>query len=132
MMKIILSIILLFSFTTHAQSFETITQATTAKCKKAVTYLLEKQMAPCTGYLFSPAKEYEIRVKEQQHDILKDLTVKQGEVLEIMDQRIQNMQKYNAYLSSELEKKEKYGFVKSFLYFGLGVLVTGAIATNVR
>jgi hypothetical protein len=132
MMKIILSLIFVCS-TTFAKddtSFKDMVEAASPPCKQSVTYLLETQEAPCAGYLFSPAKEYQVRIKIQQSDVMKELVDKQSDVIDTMDKRLQNMQDYNQYLSEELQRKDSALY--KFLYFGLGVLITGAIANNVN
>jgi len=133
MMKIILSLVFFVSATANAGnvSFKDAVESGSKPCEKEVSYLVERQEAPCTGYLFSPEKEYQVRVQVQRSDTLKSLTERQGEVIDIMEKRLDNMQKYNQYLSDELTKKDKYSTLEKFLYFGIGVLVTGAIATNV-
>lgn len=103
-----------------------------AKCGKAVQFVEAGKPAPCSGFLFSPEKEQEVRIKLQVSSTLESLVKKQQESIDNLDARIANLQNYNNYLSTELEKQDKFNFWKTTLYFSLGVLVTGAIATNVK
>ena len=100
-------------------------------CEKDVTYLEEGKAAPCSGYLFSPKKEQEVRYKTETFNYVQDFANKQGEIIDIMDERITNLQEHNKLLSEELNKRDKYSFWQSAFYFGLGVVITGAIAKNV-
>lgn len=43
-----------------------------ADCAVPVKKLEEGSQAPCAGYLFSPEKELEVRVKVKEHNLLKD------------------------------------------------------------
>ena len=41
-------------------------------CDKPVTYVEEGKPAPCTGYIFSPEKEQEVRVMVQENKLQKE------------------------------------------------------------
>lgn len=133
-MKYILSLLLVWSFSAHAKEvdFKSIAEAATKKCEKDVEYVLEGRKVPCTGYLFSPAKEYDVRVKIEKYELTKELSERQNEINKVLEERLKNMREYNQGLSKELRDERSNNFWKNTLYFGLGVLVTGAIAVNVR
>lgn len=100
-------------------------------CDKDVTYLEKGTATPCEGYLFSPNKEKEVRYQVESYKYVEQFANKQGEIINIMDERLTNLQEHNKMLSEELNRKDKAKFWQSTFYFTLGVLVTGAIAKNV-
>jgi len=89
------------------------TQASAAN----VTYLEQGAKAPYSGYLFTPEKEKEVRVKIQLYDTQEDL-------LNILQKRLDNQLDQNVVLSDRLEKRETTEFYKNLIYFALGVYVT--------
>lgn len=121
MIKIIISFIFLISQTGFAKD-----------CESDVQYITKGDPAYCTGYLFSPEKEYEVRINNETAKHLKKYTEKQNELIDIMNQRIGNLQEYNNKLSNELERKNNLDFWKASLYFVLGIAVTGVIVNNVN
>lgn len=98
-----------------------------AACDKPVSYLTEGQSAPCTGYLFTPEKELEVRYKINSYDNLTELTKKQEELIDILNKRIENNQKQIGLY----QDKESSGYFTQLLYFGMGVLATTLIANTV-
>lgn len=102
-----------------------------AKCPKPVQYLQDLEMAPCAGFLFSPEKEMEVRIKLDNYSFLEDYSDTQEEVNEILTTRLQEAQKYNENLEKRLRQEKRNSDIYNFLYFGLGVIVTGLIAGNV-
>lgn len=41
-----------------------------AQCPKPVIHLEKGEQAPCSGYLFSPQKELELRIKNEEYKVL--------------------------------------------------------------
>lgn len=103
-----------------------------AICDKNVYHLVKDQKAPCEGYLFSPEKEQEVRIKIKTYDYLLKYNDKQKEIIDVMNERIVNLQKYNSEIDKELQNRQKFKFWEVTLYFSLGALLTGAIAANVK
>ena len=112
--------------------FEMMVEAGTPDCKKKVQYLSYGQKTPCTGFLFSPEHEYNVRFKIATFDNLQKYIKKQEEINKILNERLVNAQKHNINLSDRLQKKENNSFWHKTLYFILGAILTGAIAKNVR
>lgn len=67
-------------------------------CDNPVTHLKKGEPAPCTGYLFSPEKEQEVRITVQEYAIQK-------EELELKTKKINLLLDSNKYLE-EISKKE--------------------------
>ena len=132
-MKIINILLCLFiAFPSYARvEFNDILEASTTECSKDVEYLVEGSKAPCTGYLFSPKKEYEVRFKVKTYDHIVKIMKEQDELYNTMELRLQNAHKHNIYLSKELEKQKKNDFWMKTFYFSLGAVLTGVIASNV-
>jgi len=103
----------------------------TMACEKPVQSLSIGDISPCSGYLFSPKKEQEIRLKVAQFDLLKKYSNTQSGINNILDKRLTNAQEYNKYLSKRLKEEKDTNFWQTALYFSLGVVVTGVIASNV-
>lgn len=100
-------------------------------CENPVTSLKEGTTAPCTGYLFTPEKELEVRLKVSTYDQMEQLVKRQEELNSILYKRVDNLQDLNLKMSDKISAGESKNFYEKFLYFGLGVIVTGFIATNV-
>lgn len=98
-------------------------------CDKAVTRLVEGSPALCTGYLFTPEKELEVRLKVSTYDQMEQLVKKQEELNNILTKRVDNLQDLNLKYS---DRESSRNFYEKFIYFGLGALVTGFIAANVK
>ncbi|PCI45898.1 MAG: hypothetical protein COB41_00480 [Proteobacteria bacterium] len=101
------------------------------KCDKPVSYLSKGSTVSCTGYLFSPEKELEVRLKVEKYNFLEEYSKTQQDINEILSKRLTDSQEYNQYLSKRLKEERGSKFWRTTLYFGLGVLVTGLIASNV-
>jgi hypothetical protein len=102
-----------------------------AVCDKAVTRLIEGTPALCTGYLFTPEKELEVRIKDATYTQMEDLVKKNQELNEILYKRVDNLQELNLKLNDKIQANQTQDFWVKFAYFGLGVLVTGMIAREV-
>lgn len=108
------------------------------ECEKPVTLLAENTPAPCKGFLFSPAKERELRLLDQDYMELSRLQ----ELTEIQLQLSQDsVNKLEYALDAEKEisdtwKQESYKWSKKYteeieannsnrwIYFGGGALTT--------
>jgi hypothetical protein len=96
-----------------------------------VTYLQEGTPAPCSGYLFSPEKEQEVRLKIIDYDRLTKLTERQSSLIDIQDQRLTGQIKLNQELIEKINNSNQKDFWQNTLYFLSGVLITGAISSAV-
>lgn len=101
-------------------------------CDNNVKYLTQGTPAPCTGYLFSPEQEYKVRLSTERYEIMKLMVEKQTDINNVLEERLKNTQQYNEYLSQRLRKEKKDDFWHKTIYFGLGAVLTGVIAANVR
>jgi hypothetical protein len=74
-----------------------------AECSAPVKLLEEGSSAPCRGYLFSPEKELEVRIKYKEHSLIKD-------ELDSLNKMVEKLQKRDAesekILQLEVEKTE--------------------------
>lgn len=103
-----------------------------ASCPKNVVYLKQKEPAPCTGFLFSPEKEQELRLHNEERKLLLQINHLQKITIETSEERLQNFQKYSLELETEIQRREEISFWKSALFFSLGAVITGFIASNVN
>lgn len=99
-----------------------------AACDKPVNYLQEGTTTPCSGYLFTPEKELEVRIKIANYDKMELLVKKQDEMINILDSRIKIQIEQNIELSKLNEGNKNEDFYQKVLFFGLGALLTGMIA----
>lgn len=101
-------------------------------CGKPVSYLQEGSKADCTGFLFSPEKEEEIRVKITNYDVLQLINKTQLEQIDILSQRLKISQEQNQALEKFFyERKDKEWYVNIAFFIG-GALITAFIASNVK
>jgi hypothetical protein len=101
-------------------------------CEKPVHYLKKGQPAKCTGYLFSPEQERKVYQYNEERKILLMIVEKQELHVNTLDQQLENMRKHNDYVSKRLRQEKERKFWNYTLYFGVGALLTGVIAANVR
>jgi len=102
------------------------------ECTKAVEFVKAGSTVSCNGYLFSKQKEIEVRFKVKTYDILIEQLKVQDDINNALEKRLVNTQEYNEYLSIRLQQENKTSFWSSALYFSLGAVLTGVIASNVR
>lgn len=100
-------------------------------CDKPVTYTFENTPAACTGYLFTPEKELEVRLKVGSYDTLEKLSNKKDELITVMSDRLDGQIRQNVLLSKELESRKNVEFWHSAGFFILGCVITGFIAGQV-
>lgn len=107
-------------------------------CKNPVTKIEAGEISPCTGYLFSPEKEQEVREKVSENEILK-------EEIKLKDLKIdylkENVKLTENIAEKESEKAEKWrqlaekstealqevsssSSTNDLIMIGLGVLIT--------
>ena len=94
-----------------------------AECSKPVNYLTEGTKAPCTGYLFTPEKEAEVRDKIIKFDTLNELTKKQDEMITVLGARIITQQDMNKTLESELQSEQNKNNLYKYLAFSIGFIL---------
>lgn len=111
-----------------------------AACKQPVTYVLVSESAPCTGYLFSPEKEAELRsehekynlnleilsIKDQQINLYKQQTSDLQAAVQLEQQKAELWRK-NAEDSTNklMQSNERQGW-RDMLFLTLGVVITAA------
>lgn len=95
-------------------------------CSKPVQYLTEGKPSPCTGYLFSPEQELEVRTKVNDYNRLLELTKKQDELITIQDLRLAKQVEINDNLRKQNQHMENTTMTEKLLWFGAGILLTGS------
>lgn len=116
-----LSIILLLSF-----------NISWAACSQSVKYLAEGTAAPCSGYLFSPEKEQEVRTKIEQFDPMEKLVKNQDQQIDILNQRLTLAQQQNLHLEQFVQNRSDTNVYINLAFFVGGALITAFIASNVN
>ena len=74
-----------------------------AACAKPVQSLTEGQAAPCTGYLFSPEKELEVRIAVEDNKLVAQQLEAKDKKLKLLLQDVDDVEKITA---KEREKAE--------------------------
>ena len=104
-----------------------------------VQYLEKGQAAPYTGYLFTPEKESEVRQTNEALKLFKLVDESNQRIIGLKDQELAlvNSQSkiwrdQSEQLSKELQEQKNSSFWKQTLYFGLGALLTTALAFGVN
>lgn len=102
-----------------------------AICTKPVTLLDEGAKTECKGYLFTPEKELEVRIKIANFSNMEELVKKTEELNVITEARLNNQLDLNQKLITEVNSQNNRTFLQNAVFFTLGALVTGYLATNV-
>lgn len=116
-MKLLISTFVLVFSTTQAFGI----------CTQPVTYLQETSPAPCSGYLFTPEKEQEVRTKITTYPKLEELIGKQGQLITTLNERIKVQQDLNDNLTQQLNMQQDVNKLQNTLWFVGGIIVTTAI-----
>ncbi len=103
-----------------------------AVCDKPVTYLTETTPTPCNGYLFTPEKEQDVRVRLGSYDKLLELNSKQDQLITTLNGRIEVQQKLNDNISEQLYNREKHDKWTNMLWFIGGAFITTTIVYVVK
>lgn len=101
---------------------------TFAECSKPVTYLQEGTPAICSGYLFTPEKELDVRLKITNYEKLELIIKKQDELVDVLNKRIEVQLQQNKELNELIATRENETFLHKALFFGLGAVLTGLIS----
>lgn len=101
-----------------------------AVCDKPVAYLQKQEKAPCTGYLFSPEKEQELRLTNERQKLLLEIVDTQDLLIKKNNKRLTEYQDYTQRLERTLESRERLNFWINSAYFIFGAILTGTIAKN--
>jgi hypothetical protein len=109
-MKLILAILLIGSIAS-------------AECANPVSYLKQGQPALCTGYLFSPEMELKVRTEVIQYAKLQEVSSKQDELIDTLNQRIKNQE-------NQMQTEERASFINKVIYFAAGLSI-GYLICNV-
>jgi hypothetical protein len=97
-------------------------------CNKNVQYLRSGTKAPCTGYLFSPKKEFELRFKVSTYDQMEKILNDQNKLNLVLQQRLDNTRNYNEKLINRVNELKDGKFWERAAFFGLGAVLTIIIA----
>lgn len=89
-------------------------------CDQDVTYLNSGDSAPCNGYLFSPEKEFEVRVKVEENKYLTKIVDNQKILID-------NLKEQN----DIYETRKNLNDLEKFAYFIGGALITALVAKNI-
>lgn len=95
-----------------------------AECLKPVTHLNNGDTTQCEGYLFTLEKELEVRIKISNYDNLMLINLKNQELIDILNKRVDNQIQQNINLQNQIDKQTSKDFWEKTLFFGLGVLTT--------
>jgi len=97
-------------------------------CDKPVSAINEGEPAKCTGFLFTPEKELDVRLKISSYELTQALLKKQEDIIAVQDQRLNNNQQQIMNLEKQIGNKDIWN---QTLYFTLGAVITAVIANNV-
>lgn len=101
-------------------------------CDKPVTYLLESKPAPCTGFLFTPQQEEDVRFKIIKYDELIKLTEKQDEMINLLSNRLDITQQRLTFTEKNLEYNQTRLKYDTIIYFCLGAILGVAASKIVK
>lgn len=121
-------------------SFAIFTQTAYSNCSQPVSYVLIGKPAPCTGYLFSPEKEQQLRIEDEEYKYnlqllqVKDeqITLYKQEVSDLRDTTNKEQQKAELWRKSAEDTSAKYVAsqerqgTRDLIFTVLGVLLTVA------
>ena len=103
-----------------------------AVCQQPVKYLSEGSTSPCSGYLFSPEQEQEVRLKMDRYSTLEKISAQQDVLIGIQNQRIELYQSQVMKLEEFFQyRKDREWYVNIGFFLG-GAVLTAVIATNVN
>lgn len=103
-----------------------------AACSQSVKYLTEGTPAACTGYLFSPEMELEVRTKVEKVDLMQKLMVNQDQQIDVLNQRLTLAQQQNLHIEQFLQSRNDTNVYINIAFFLGGALITAFIASNVN
>ncbi len=92
-----------------------------------VQYLKVGDVVRCSGYLFTPAQELEVRSLNDNYAKLLKVTTSQDELIGVMDKRIELQMNINKNLRDQNSYLQRDTAFQKAIWFGLGVLSTGVI-----
>ena len=92
-------------------------------CNKPVTYLTQNTPAPCTGFLFTPEKEKQVREYLKERDSFAEILGKQDELIVTQDKRIDVLLQRNTHLEKRIQSVESQSRFEQIMYFCLGLAV---------
>jgi hypothetical protein len=111
----------------------------TALACDPVKFVEKGAAAPCTGYLFTPEKEKEVRMQVIDLQYEKELSLSKDRQIElykkenaILTERYQIWSVEAKALSSDLSKERNSTFWRNTLYFALGMLITTGVTYAVN
>jgi hypothetical protein len=102
-------------------------QTTLASCPQPVTYLQQGKPAICSGYLFSPEQEKEVRGKIEQLATSQEIIKKQDEMIRVMDMRFALQVNINKNLREQNDSLQDKSTLERAFWFGLGALAAGSL-----
>lgn len=103
-----------------------------AACQQPVKYLAEGTPAVCSGYLFSPEQEIEVRTKMDRYATMEKLIAQQDVLIGIQNQRVELYQTQVMKLEEFFQyRKDKEWYINIGFFLG-GAVLTAVIATNVN
>lgn len=108
-------------------TFSSISQA----CNKPVSYLKIGEPAKCTGYLFSPEKEKEVRELTEKYPVLVELNNKQALLINKLNEQVDLNQQISSNLRKQIENVETDNRIEKIIYFTLGLAV-GLTVTKIN
>jgi len=94
-----------------------------ATCDNPVTYLKQREAAPCNGYLFSEEKEAEVREIVQKYPKVVELNTKYEVLINKLTDQNDLKSQLNANLKSQLENRNNQETIEKIVYFSLGLLI---------
>lgn len=104
-----------------------------------VKYVKKGEVAPCTGYLFTPDKELEVRKTIEELKTSRFIIENNAKLINLKDEnlsltntQLKLWQDQSSMLSKQLVDRENSSFWKSTFYFVLGAAVTTGLAFAVN
>lgn len=118
-MKKTLSLILALSLFSQVSLADTV-------CAQPVLAMHQGDSVPCSGFLFSPEMEKEVRQMKENYDKLVELNKDLTDLSAIKDDEINVISKNLDATKAQLNFDDKKNVWENVLWFAAGVLATGA------
>lgn len=102
-------------------------------CNDPVTYLNERDPAPCKGYLFTEEKEAEVREIVQKYPKVVELNNKYENLINKLNDQVDLNRQLNANLKEQMNNRNNQQILEKVVYFSLGLIIgysTGKFFSN--